>query len=73
MDGRPTYRMHLTAGAPQPGDGSALDGIIRVGDGVLVAEVKFIDNPFESDAAAKTWLSGAEGRSLKALLLSIDY
>jgi hypothetical protein len=73
MDGRPTYRMHLTAGAPQPGDGSALDGIIRVGGGVLVAEVKFIDNPFGSDAAAKTWLAGAEGQSLKALLLSIDY
>lgn len=73
MDGRPTYRMHLTAGAPEPGDGSALDGIIRVGEGVLVAEVKFIDNPFESDAAAKAWLAGAEGRSLKALLLSIDY
>lgn len=72
MDGRPTYRMHLTAGAPQPGAGSALDGIIRVGEGVLVAEVKFIDNPFESDAAAKKWLSGAEGQSLKALLLSIE-
>lgn len=73
MDGRPAYRMHLTAGAPQMGDGSALDGIIRVGEGVLVAEVKFIDNPFESDAAAKAWLAGAEGQSLKALLLSIDY
>lgn len=73
MDGRPTYRMHLTAGAAQPGDGSALDGIIRVGEGVLVAEVKFIDNPFEDDAAARKWLAGSEGQALKALLLSITY
>lgn len=73
MDGRPTYRMHLTAGAPQPGEGSALDGIIRVGGGVLVAEVKFVDNPFGDDAAAKKWLAGTEGQALKALLLSITY
>lgn len=73
MDDKPTYRMHLTAGAPQPGDGSALDGIIRVGEGVLVAEVKFIDRPFASDAAAKSWLAGDEGQSLKRLLLSISY
>lgn len=73
MADKPTYRMHLTAGVPQQGDGSALDGIIRVGEGVLVAEVKFIDNPFGSDAAAKAWLAGAEGQSLKALLLSIAY
>ncbi len=69
----PTYRMHLTAGAPQPGDGTALDGIIRVGAGVLVAEVKFIEKPFASDAAARSWLAGVEGQSLKALLLSISY
>lgn len=73
MDGKPTYRMHLTAGVPEPGEGSALDGIIRVDGGVLVAEVKFIDNPFENDSAAKKWLAGAEGQALKALLLSISY
>ncbi len=73
MDGKPSYRMHLTAGAPQPGQGSALDGIIRVGEGVLVAEVKFIEQPFATDSAAMAWLTGAEGQSLKALLLSITY
>lgn len=65
MGDNPTYRMHLTAGAPQPGDGTALDGIIRVSAGVVVAEVKFIEKPFENDAAAKSWLAGAEGRSSK--------
>jgi hypothetical protein len=39
----------------------------------LVAEVKFIDQPFASDAAAKSWLAGDEGQSLKRLLLSISY
>ena len=73
MDDKPSYRMHLTAGAPEPGDGSALDGIIRAGEGVLVAEVKFIDQPFASDAAANSWLAGVEGQSLKALLMSISY
>ena len=73
MDDKPTYRMHLTAGAPRPGSGSALDGIIRVGEGVVVAEVKFIDQPFASDAAAKSWLAGDEGQSLKKLLMSIAY
>lgn len=72
-DDKPTYRMHLTAGAPETGSGSALDGIIRVGEGVLVAEVKFIDQPFASDAAAQSWLAGDEGQSLKRLLLSIAY
>ena len=73
MDGNPTYRMHLTAGAPPAGDGSRLDGIIRIGDGVLVADVKFIEKPFASDDAAKAWLDGAEARALKALLLSVTY
>ncbi len=60
------YRMHLTAGAPLPGEGSALDGIIRLDSGVLVADVKFIEKPFPSDEAAKTWLAGAEGQALEA-------
>jgi hypothetical protein len=50
-----------------------IDGIIRVGERVLVADVKFIDNPFASDDAAKSWLTTAEGESLKALMLSMSY
>jgi hypothetical protein len=73
MEDNPTYRMHLTAGAPSSGAEMALDGIIRVGKDVLVAEVQFIEKPFASDAAAKSWLAGAEGQALKALLLSISY
>jgi hypothetical protein len=73
MEDNPTYRMHLTAGAPSAGAEMALDGIIRVGKDVLVAEVQFIEKPFASDAAAKSWLAGAEGQALKALLLSISY
>ena len=73
MGDNPAYRMHLTSGAPQPGDGSALDGIIRTNSGVLLAEVKFIEKPFADDAAAKSWLAGAEGQALKALLLSISH
>ena len=65
------YRMHLTAGKPIAGAEMALDGIIRIGDRVLVADVEFIDNPFSSDDAAKAWLATAEGQALKSLLLSI--
>ncbi|MDQ0848533.1 hypothetical protein QFZ65_000471 [Arthrobacter sp. B3I9] len=68
-----TYRMHLTAGAPIAGAEMALDGIIRTAQGVLLADVNFIDKPFASDDAAKSWLSGAEGQALKALLLSVSY
>ena len=68
-----TYRMHLTAGAPIPGAEMALDGIIRTAQGVLVAEIHFIEKPFASDEAAKAWLAGAEGQALKALLLSLSY
>ena len=73
MDSNATYRMHLAAGVPKSGQGSALDGIIRAGDGVILADVKFIEKPFTNDAAAKSWLAGAEGQALKALLLSISY
>lgn len=66
------YRMHLTAGKPIAGAEMALDGIIRVGDRVLIADVEFIDNPFSSDDAAKAWLATAEGQALKSLLLSIS-
>jgi hypothetical protein len=67
------YRMHLSAGAPIAGAEMALDGIIRTATGVLVADVEFIEKPFASDDAAKTWLAGTEGQALKALLLSISY
>ncbi|RAM37417.1 hypothetical protein [Arthrobacter globiformis] len=73
MDSNATYRMHLAAGAPKSGQGNALDGLIRAGDGVILADVKFIEKPFANDAAAKSWLAGAEGQALKALLLSISY
>ncbi len=73
MDGTPTYRMHLSAGAPPAGDSARMDGIIRIGKEVLVADVKFIEKPFASDDAAKDWLDGAEGRALKALMLSVSY
>ncbi|MCU1522998.1 MAG: hypothetical protein JWN19_3383 [Arthrobacter sp.] len=68
-----TYRMHLTAGAPIPGAEMALDGIIRTAQGVLVADVHFIEKPFANDEAAKSWLAGAEGQALRALLLSLSY
>lgn len=71
MDTNSTYRMHLTAGAPQAGKGMALDGIIRIGKEVLVAEAQFIEKPFADDAAAKAWLAGAEGQAIKGLLLSV--
>lgn len=73
MDGNTTYRMHLTAGTPPAGEDSRVDGIIRVGEKVLVADVRFIEKPFSSDEAAKSWLEGAEGQALKALLLSMSY
>lgn len=73
MDGTPTYRMHLSAGAPPAGDSARMDGIIRIGKEVLVADVKFIEKPFASDDAAKDWLDGTEGRALKALMLSVSY
>jgi len=73
MDSNATYRMHLTAGAPQAGKGMALDGIIRIGKEVLVAEAQFIAKPFADDAAAKSWLAGDEGQAIKALLLSVTY
>lgn len=57
----------------RPGQEAALDGIIRTGNGVILADVQFIEKPFASDAAAKSWLAGAEGQALKALLLTISY
>ena len=73
MDANATYRMHLSAGAPRSGQEAALDGIIRTADGIILADVQFIEKPFANDAAAKSWLAGAEGQALKALLLSISY
>jgi hypothetical protein len=73
MESNATYRMHLVAGAPASGQGAALDGIIRTAEGVILADVQFIEKPFANDAAAKSWLTGAEGQALKALLLSVTY
>lgn len=73
MENNPTYRMHLTAGAPAAGNGMALDGIVRIGKEVLVADAQFIEKPFASDAAAKAWLASTEGQAIKALLLSVTY
>lgn len=73
MDNNPAYRMHLAAGAPAAGKGMALDGIIRIGKEVLVADAQFIEKPFASDAAAKAWLASAEGQAIKSLLLSVTY
>lgn len=73
MENNPTYRMHLTAGAPAAGKGMALDGIVRIGKEVLVADAQFIEKPFASDAAAKAWLASTEGQAIKALLLSVTY
>jgi hypothetical protein len=73
MENNPTYRMHLTAGAPAAGKGMALDGIVRIGKEVLVADAQFIEKPFARDAAAKAWLASDEGQSIKALLLSVTY
>lgn len=68
-----TYRMHLTAGAPIAGAEMVLDGIIRTADGVIVADVHFIDSPFADDGQAQAWLAGTEGQALKTLLLSLSY
>jgi len=66
------YRMHLTAGKPIAGAEMALDGIIRIGDRVLIADVEFMNNPFSGDDAAKAWLASPEGQALKSLLLSVS-
>ena len=70
----PTYRMHLTAGAPRAGD-SCSGGRDHQGSGmeVLVADVKFIEKPFASDDAAKAWCWPEPRRGLKVLLLSVTY
>lgn len=73
MENNPAYRMHLTSGAPAAGKGMALDGIVRIGKEVLVADAQFIEKPFASDAAAKAWLASTEGQTIKALLLSVTY
>lgn len=73
MENNPAYRMHLTSGAPAAGKGMALDGIVRIGKEVLVADAQFIEKPFASDAAAKAWLASTEGQAIKALLLSVTY
>jgi hypothetical protein len=39
----------------------------------LTADVLFPDSPFANDDAAKDWYWGLEGRTLKAVLMSVSY
>jgi hypothetical protein len=72
--GVPAYRLHLTAGPAASGEGMSLDGIIRAGADVLVAEVVWDSpTPFASDAAAQAWYASREGQQVKAVLTSIAY
>jgi hypothetical protein len=72
-DGAAHYRMGLTAGLPVSPDGKVQDGLIMLGDRVLTADVLFTDSPFANDEAAKDWYWGVEGRTLKAILMSVSY
>ena len=71
--GAATYRMGLTAGSPVSPDGQVQYGIVMLGDRILTADVLFTGQPFANDEAAKGWYWGAEGRTLKALLMSFSY
>ncbi|GAA3402329.1 hypothetical protein GCM10011577_22070 [Pseudarthrobacter polychromogenes] len=67
------YRMGLTPGLPVSPDGRVQDGLIMLGERILTADVVFDGPPFENDDAAKAWYWDAEGRTLKALLMSFSY
>lgn len=72
--GASAYRLHLTAGPAAAGEGMSLDGIIRAGGGVLVAEVVWDSpTPFASEEAAEAWYASQEGQQVRALLTSIAY
>ncbi|MCU1566195.1 MAG: hypothetical protein JWQ56_1132 [Pseudarthrobacter sp.] len=72
-DGTATYRMGLTPGLPVSPDGKVQNGLIMLGSRILTADVVFTGAPFANDEAAKEWYWGAEGRTLKALLMSFCY
>ncbi|MFN3922153.1 MAG: hypothetical protein ACK4K6_00675 [Pseudarthrobacter sp.] len=71
--GAANYRMGLTAGLPVSPDGKVQDGLIMLGERILSADVVFTGTPFANDEEAKAWYWGAEGRTLKALLMSFSY
>ncbi len=65
--------MGLTAGLPVSPDGQVQNGLIMLGNRVLTADVLFDGPPFASDDAAKHWYWGADGKTLKAILMSFTY
>lgn len=71
--GAAQYRMGLTAGLPVSPDGQVQNGLIMLGNRVLTADVLFDGPPFASDDAAKDWYWGADGKTLKAILMSFTY
>lgn len=72
--GDPHYQLSLTAGAAISSDGTeGADVAIIGGNRVLAASVVFTGGPFASDEAAKAWFAGAEGQTLKAVLMSFSY
>jgi hypothetical protein len=71
--GAAQYRMGLTAGLPVSPDGQVQNGLIMLGNRVLTADVLFDGPPFASDDAAKDWYWGADGKTLKAILMSFSY
>ncbi|NUT73109.1 hypothetical protein [Pseudarthrobacter sp. C4D7] len=72
-EGAARYRMELTAGLPVSPDGQVQEGPVLLGDRVLSADVLFDAQPFANDDAAKAWYWGAEGQTLKAVLMSFSY
>ncbi|RKO22804.1 hypothetical protein D7Z96_12585 [Pseudarthrobacter phenanthrenivorans] len=71
--GTATYHMGLTAGSPISPDGQVQYGLIQLGDCILTADVLFDGRQFANDEAAKEWYWSAEGRALKAVLMSFSY
>ncbi|MDQ0000394.1 hypothetical protein [Pseudarthrobacter sulfonivorans] len=71
--GAAQYRMGLTAGLPVSPDGQVQNGLIMLGNRVLTADVLFDGPPFAGDDAAKDWYWGADGKTLKAILMSFTY
>ncbi len=72
-EGAARYRMELTAGLPVSPDGKVQDGLVRLDDRVLGADVLFHDRPFANDDAAKAWYWGEQGQALKAILASFTF
>lgn len=71
--GAAQYRMGLTAGLPVSPDGQVQNGLIMLGSRVLTADVLFDGPPFANDEAAKKWYWGADGKTLKGILMSFTH